>query len=381
MPTERRDGAEAQTVGQGEVFDALLIVTPGINMLTLTSLVDGMRAANRMSGARLFDWRIATVDGRAIEASNGFPVPADLALAAAPLSPNVFVLGSYEPPSAIARPIVRFLRRAARHGCSLAGIDQGTPILAAAGLLDGYRATTHWEVIPPLSERYPKVEFVEQIFVIDRDRVTCAGHTTCIDLLLHMMVTLHGRSLALAVAREMIHGRLRSGQERQRLLDPGLIGTSSRHLDRAIALMRDHLAEPVRIERIASMVGLSLRQLESQFRSRLKSTPLRYYLSLRLSLARELLLYSSMRIGEVSSACGFSSQAGFTRAFQREFGVTPTGYRQNFRRSLDRPYVFDFLLTADQPARLGQARFNPGERTARRPGSRRPNPRSPRRRT
>lgn len=319
------------------VFDALFVVAPNTNMLTVTALIDGMRAANRMGNAEFFRYRIATVDGKAAVASNGFLVPAQHALPEAPPADHIFVLASYEPKPTVVRPFIRYLRKAARHAPCFYGIDQGSLILAEAGLLDSHRATTHWEVLPSLLERYPKVSFVEELFVVDRARVTCAGHTACVDLIVHIIADRYGSPLAASVMREMIYGRLRNGQERQRLLETGSAGTPDHPLGRAITIMSNNLDSPLPISRISERSGISRRQLETLFEQHLRRSPARHYMGLRLSLARELLLYSSLRIVDVSSACGFASQANFARAFSREYETTPSAYRVNFRETLDRP--------------------------------------------
>src|SRR5690606_15870404 len=119
-------------------FDALFLVAPNTNMLTLTALIDGMRAANRLGNEEFFRYRIATVDGEPTMTSNGFLVPAQHTLAEAPTAGHIFVLASYEPAPGITRQFLRYLRKAARHGPTFYGIDQGSVILAQAGLLDGH---------------------------------------------------------------------------------------------------------------------------------------------------------------------------------------------------------------------------------------------------
>jgi AraC family carnitine catabolism transcriptional activator len=340
----RQDSPAGLVAGAREPFAALLIITPETSLLGLTCLVDGMRAANRVSGSSLFGWRLASLDGQPVAASNGFPILVDEALLGAVPPPRhvvVFVLASYEQPEALARSLIRYLRAAARQGCTLVGIDQGALLLAAAGLLDGRRATSHWEAVPSLAERFPVVEFAEELFVVDRDRVTCAGHAACLDLVLHLVEVAHGRALAVAAARELVHARPRPGSQPQRCFAPEEARSLSEPVRRALAFMQENLAEPVRSRRVAAAAGLSARQLDTRFRGELRASPMRYYLRLRLALARKLLLYSSMRVSEIACACGFASQANFARTFAKEFRVTPTGYRRNFLASQDRPYVFE----------------------------------------
>ena len=319
------------------IFDALLAVAPNTNMLEVTALVDGMRAVNRMGNAEFFRFRIATSDGHAVTASNGFPIPAELSLADAPLADHVFVLSSYELKAAMAQRFQRYLRKVKRHKPRFYGIDQGSVVLAAAGLLDGHRATTHWEVLPSLLDRFPDVSFVEELYVVDRQVATCAGHTACIDLIVHITAEHFGAAIAASAMQEMIYGRLRNGYERQRLLIAGATEMPSPSLGKAVSLMSSNLDAPLSIARIAERCRISRRQLENLSNKYLGCSPAQHYMKLRLSLARELLLYSSILMIDISNACGFASQANFSRAFVNAYGTTPSRYRRNFSETLDRP--------------------------------------------
>lgn len=320
-------------------FEVLLIPTPGTSLTGFTLFLDGLRAANRVSGTQLFKWHIATADGRPVSASNNMPIVANSALAEAPLPGNVAVFASYELSRTAAQGIAGFVRHAARRGTHLIGIDQGAVLLASLGLLDGYQATAHWEVLPSLVERFPSVTFVDELFVQDRDRLTCAGHTACLDLALHIAERQFGRAVALAAASELIYDRIRPSSQLQRLFESTSRHPLSAPVRHALQLMRDHVIDPLPIARVAKQAGVSTRQLECHFQTYLRTPPQRYYLLLRLSQARKLLLYSSMRIGEVSAACGFTSQGSFARAFSSNYKTTPTSYRRRFLDRQDRPYL------------------------------------------
>lgn len=334
-----QDAEACRRRDQDCVYELLLIVTPQTSLTGLTLFIDGLRAVNRVSGAVLFKWQIATLNGEPVAASNGLPIVADCAIYDAPTLPHVAVFASYELSEVKVQPLASFIRRAARHGSKLLGIDQGAVFLAQLGLLNGFRATAHWEVIPSLTERFPKVSFVDELFVRDRNRLTCAGHTACLDFALDIAEQAHGKALALAAASELIYDRIRPGTQSQRMFETSSKSVMSGPLARATGLMAEHIGDPLPIRRIAVSAGISMRQLECHFQTYLKVSPQRYCLLLRLSHARKLLLYSSMKIGAISAACGFASQGSFTRAFSTEFHVTPTSYRRRFLDSQDRPYV------------------------------------------
>lgn len=322
------------------MMEALFLVAPRTNLLELSAFIEGMRAANRMSGVDLFTWSIATIDGEGATASNGFIIPADKKISTVAGAEHLFVIASYEPPAAVTQEILRVVRKAERSGATLYGINLGSAIFAAAGLLEGRQATTHWEVLSSLAERYNKVRFVDSLFTTDGKIVTCAGVTASIDLILHIIEKNFSRDLAEAVAEEMVYTFIRSGEERQRISRIRQNKNLNREIAKAIALMKQSLSEPISIELIATRTATSTRQLEKKFRSLFGCGPAKYYLDLRLSRARELLLYTSMPVGEISAACGFMSQASFSRAFTRELCSAPSKYRRHFETSLARPHLF-----------------------------------------
>lgn len=235
--------------------------------------------------------------------------------------------------------LTKFLQHAARYGCILYGIDQWAIILAESGVLDGYAATTHWETIPAAQHRFPNVSFEEKNLVVDRNRVTSPGHTACLDLLVNLIAEHASNDLSIAVANELIHSRLRPEGDQQRLsyFSPK-IGQNS-YIDFALAIMRNSIEQPRKISAIAREVGVSTRQLELRFQSEFDLTPSSYYTRLRLSAARQYLVYSNMAILNVAFSCGFSSHGAFSRSFRNEFKMTPTEYRSRFNAKTDRSYV------------------------------------------
>ncbi len=318
-------------------FDAIFLVAPLTNATTLCAFIDTMRAANRMCGHETFRYRIASVDGAAVAMSNGLMLPADFDTQRATIEPHVFILASYEPSPEIGRRFMAYLRRAAVSSSHLYGIDQGGLILAAAGLLDGYSATTHWEVLPAAADRFVDVDFKEALFLTDRNRTTCAGHTAAIDLALQIVEQQGGRTLALQVMQEIIYTQRRSATEVQRLRGTGATGAVPRRLEQAINLMSSHLDTQLSIFEIARNCGVGKRQLENWFVADIAVSPANYYRRLRLGQARQLLLYSSSSILEIAETCGFSSSAVFSRAFRAEFQTTPRSYRRDFVNTLKRP--------------------------------------------
>jgi transcriptional regulator GlxA family with amidase domain len=308
------------------------LLLPKFSMMAFVSAVEPLRVANRLAGAELYRWEIVSLEGASIAASNGMSLVADRNLGQLGRSPSryrtVVVGAGFEPEQGYDRRIRDWLRRLDRNGVELGAMDTGSFVLARAGLLDGYRATTHWEVLDSFREQFPKVEAEGGLFAIDRNRLTCAGGTAALDMMLHVISRRHGHRLATAVSEQFIHARIRDPQDRQRMEPAARQGVSHAGLGRAIALMEKNLEEPLDAGRMARAAGLSQRQLERLFRLHLNTTPQRYYLDLRLQRARALLQYSEMPVVEVAVACGFGSAAHFSRSYHAWAGRSPRAERR-----------------------------------------------------
>ncbi|HWA46285.1 MAG TPA: GlxA family transcriptional regulator [Hypericibacter adhaerens] len=308
------------------------LLLPKFSMMAFVSAVEPLRVANRLAGAMLYQWEIVSLEGASILASNGMALVADRQLSQLSRGGaryrTVVVGAGFEPERGYDRRVRDWLRRLDRNGVELGAMDTGSFVLARAGLLDGYRATTHWESLDSFRERFPKVEAEGGLFAIDRNRLTCAGGTAALDMMLHLISRRHGHRLATAVSEQFIHARIRDPQDRQRMEPAARQGVSHAGLGRAIALMEKNLEEPLDAARMARGAGLSQRQLERLFREHLKTTPQRYYLDLRLQRARALLQYSEMPVVEVAVACGFGSAAHFSRSYRTWSGRAPSAERR-----------------------------------------------------
>lgn len=250
----------------------------------------------------------------------------------------VVAVSAYDQPDSYKRPLKRFLRRHARLGVELCGVDFGVVFLAEAGLLDGHRATLHWEVMGSLVGRFPEVEVCDDVYVIDRLRLTCGGHLACNDLFLAVVERQQGPKIARFVAADILYGAVRPPETRQSnplSWDPTI---RNPHLRHAIDLMEENVEEPLAIPAIAREIGISVRQLQSLSRQHFGETLSARYLSIRLNAARHMLMYGDMTITEIVAATGFSSAATFARAFRRQFETTASAYRRAFTTSKARPY-------------------------------------------
>ncbi len=304
------------------------LLLPGFSMMAFFSAVEPLRIANRISGRPLFNWTLISEDGGPVTASNGMTLLADQAIAEVKRLPALAVCSGFEPEAHLSRPLMAWLHRLDQAGCALGGLDTGCFLLAAAGLLKGERVTLHWESLPAFRERFPTIETTDELFEIRERRFSCAGGAAAMDLSLEVISRRHGARLAIDVSEQLIHERLRSRRDQQRMTLARRLGTHNRRLVEAVALMEQHLEEPLSLAEVARRSGVSPRQLQRLFEQQLDTSPRQWYLQLRLERARHLLTETDMDVLTVGLACGFTSGSSFSRAFRVQYGHSPRQTRR-----------------------------------------------------
>jgi transcriptional regulator GlxA family with amidase domain len=244
---------------------------------------------------------------------------------------TLFVAGGVGVGAACGDPrLLAWLRRMARTTPRLASVCTGALVLAAAGLLEGRRATTHWRSLDLLAEMAPACDVErDAIFVESGGVFTSAGVTAGVDLALELVERDHGKHVALGVAQELVVYRKRPGGQSQfsRFLE------AERRGDRFGALqlwILDHLGEPLPLERLASEAGMSPRHLSRRFKTELGVTPAAYVSRLRLEEARRRLEIGPANLKDVARGCGFADAQNLRRSFRRHIGVGPRAYRERF---------------------------------------------------
>ena len=299
------------------------LLIPRFSMMAFTCAIEPLRAANRISGLPVYQWRLVSADGQPVEASNGIAIMPHSGIATAEPADVVIVCAGLDPQHFLFPQAAGWLRRSARMGAQVGGLGTGAYLMAKAGLLDGYRCTVHWENIAGFHEMFPDIDVTANLFEIDRDRITCAGGTAAIDLMLHLIDQDHGGDLRSAVSEQFIHAQPRSADSAQRMPLRQRVGVSHPRLLAAIAEIEANIAEPLSRADLTDRVGISARQLERLFRIHLRSTPSRYYLEARLKRAQILLSQTSMSVLEVAVACGFASASHFAKCYRTLFGRPP----------------------------------------------------------
>ncbi|MEO1680976.1 MAG: helix-turn-helix domain-containing protein [Pseudomonadota bacterium] len=296
-----------------------VLLFPHFSNLCLANAVEPLRAANMLSGRPLYRWRHLTLDARTVASSSGLPVVPDGTLTGE-AGDLLLVMPSYGVERLLTPTTLRTLRAAARRYGLVAGLDAGSWLMAAAGLLDGRRATIHWDMLDAFAERFPEVEVQTERVVFDGpDRASCGGATTTLELMLHWIEQDHGTMLRLDVAALFMHG------EKAPSTSPAQ--TYGRRLDAVAALMRRNIEVPLPIGEIAQRLGLTQRRLEDVVRKQAGRPPAALYRSIRLREARRMVETSTLRIAEIAPRCGYADPAALTRAFRREFGTAPSALR------------------------------------------------------
>ena len=307
--------------------DVVFHLVPRFSMISLYGALEPLRVANRYA-ERKFSWRFISADGQPVSASNDIPVSVSGSLADVGRPTMLVVCASYEPEKGITRPALAALRKLAARKVLLAGIDTGPFILASAGVLDGYKATCHWESLPGFRESFPRVLARQSLFEVDRDRLTSAGGSSVIDMMLAWIGQQLGTSIAVTVADQLVHSRFSEHPGEARIPAAERYGTRDARILSCISLMEEHIEEPRGIAELAARAGVSVRQLERLFARTLKKRPMGFYLSLRLERAERLINYSTLSIREVAVATGFASLSQFSRSFKMQYGRPPSQWRQ-----------------------------------------------------
>ena len=312
--------------GQPRGFRFLLL--DRFTMMSFAGAIEPLRLANRASGSTLYEWSLwgEAGAGGIATCSNGTRITLDGGLQEARAGDTILVCGGIDVGAAASKPVLAWLRREARRGAAVGGLCTGAWVLALAGLLDGRRATIHWENHDGFAEAFPEVDLFRSIFVADGNRLTAAGGTSSVDLMLRIIASDHGDELAATVADQLIYTTIRTAEDSQRLSIPTRIGVRHPRLAAVIARMEANLEDPISPAVMAQDAGMSTRQLERLFRRYLNRSPKRYYTEARLARARNLLMQTPMSVIEVALASGFSSPSHFSKSYRAFYGATP--YRE-----------------------------------------------------
>ncbi len=302
------------------------LLLPDFSYFGLIAAVQPLFLANWRAQRSIFEWSTLSADGLPVPASNGAMISVDGAIGVGHQLQTLLVLACFDPKQHADDARVRSaLRRAASFGIEIGGIETGSEVLAAAGLLDGHTAAVHWDNLQGFQERYPKVVAKSQCYTAERGRITCAGGTAVIDMMLGLVAREADAALSGEVAQQMLVGRPRpAAQEQLTVSAPVVNNAASDAVRSAVALMNEFIEEPLGATEIARRVALSARQLRRQFQQSMGIALMRGYLMIRLSKAHNLLQQTDLSVTEIAISAGFRSLEHFSRAYRGVFGRAPS---------------------------------------------------------
>ncbi|PCI06088.1 MAG: AraC family transcriptional regulator [Hyphomicrobiales bacterium] len=312
------------------VCSVVFFLVPDFSMIAFATAIEPMRIANRMLGYDYYQWRLASLDGNAVCASNGIEVAVtrDLKQERQALSSSMrpaitFLCSGIDVEKVENKSLYAYLRENKNSGVTVAGLCTGAYLLAAAGLLNGKRCAIHWENLPGFAEKFPTAEVYADLYEIDGNIWTCAGGTASLDMMLSMIARDHGDEIVNSVCEQALTDRVRSPTDRQRLPLRARLGVQNAKVLSIIEFMEANISEPLPLVDIAKYVGLSRRQIERLFHQHMGRSPARYYLEIRLDRARHLLIQSTLPVVDVAIACGFISASHFSKCYREMYGKPP----------------------------------------------------------
>ncbi len=280
------------------------------------------------------DWyrfAVAAVDEGELRATGGVRVMADGDMSLIAQAGTVIVPGWRGADTPVPDALCQQLREAHRRGCRILSICSGVFVLAAAGLLEGCRATTHWRYLETLQQRYPDVEVVPDVLYVDEGTVlTSAGSAAGIDLCLHLVRRDFGQEATNSVARRLVVQPHRDGGQTQNIVRPVPVARESKRLGLLFDYLHQQLADNHTVASLASRAGMSPRTFLRRFQDATGTTPARWLLNERLMRARGMLEKTRLSLDSIAIQVGFGSSSTLRYHFQQHFSVSPAAYRKSF---------------------------------------------------
>lgn len=312
----------------GRPFRIGFLLIDGFALMSYSAAVEPLRAANLLAGRELYTVEHLPVIGGQSVSSSGAIIRATSHLGERVDFDLMLVVAGGDPARFSDPRIFQWLRHLARRGVQIGGVSGGPVVLARAGIMAGRRMTVHWEHARILAELDPALLLERNLYVIDRDRLTCAGGTAALDMMHALITDHHGADFARRVSDWFVHTEIRPAGGPQRAGPVERYGTSNPSVLQAIELMENHIADPLALDQLARLCNLGARQLNRLFRAKLGRSTMAYYRGLRLDKADNLLSQSTLNVTDVALATGFANSAHFSDSYRRKFGRSPSSRRQ-----------------------------------------------------
>ncbi|MFQ6394276.1 GlxA family transcriptional regulator [Nocardia sp. KC 131] len=327
-------GPSCDDGGMPEPRTIVFVAYEGMQLVELAGPMDVFGFANALAGQQLYRLVTASPQGRSIKVDGALTLGIehslqDLAASEEGIDTLVVVGGWVSGP--VSAEVVRELPALARKSRRVTSVCAGALLLASAGLLDGYRATTHWWNTDLMARSYPRVTVEpDRIYVHDRNRWTSAGVAAGIDLALALVEDDHGREKAQEIARSFVVFTRRSGGQAQFSAQMRAQPARTPAIRAVQQWLPDHLGDDLAVSALAQRAGMSERHFARAFRDETGSTPAAFVEDLRIEAARRLLESTELTITAIARAVGYRHGETLHRVFTRRLSTTPERYRQHF---------------------------------------------------
>ncbi|MBO9471996.1 GlxA family transcriptional regulator [Shimia sp. R10_1] len=319
----------------GPAKDINFLLLPKLTMLAFSAAVEPLRIANQVTNRELYKWYLISEDGQPVTCSNGVNITPDFALQNLSRAARLFVCAGIEPAASASPKVVSWISRQKAFGCKLGGICTGAFALAKAGVLTDKKFTLHWENHPAFVEHFNGLQPSANLYEIDGDLMTCGGGSAATDMMLDMIESDFGTDLAVIVSDMCIHFRSNNSKRLQKSAFSVALGSRNQFLINAIQIMHENLEDPLEITEIARAIAVSRRQLERLFQKYVETSPVQFYIKLRVQRAYALLSETEMSVADIAAATGFGSASQLTSRFKKLYGASPTSFRRGWSEKHD----------------------------------------------
>ena len=311
-----------------ETLEVTLLLLPDSSMMCLASVLDVMRAANRLARRKLFEWKLVTLNGKPATLTCGLPIHPQGRLDTNSQGNMLIIIGGFDQTKHVDEAALKRLKTIMRAFDVVGGVEAGSWVLARAGKLNNKKATTHWEDLEEFTMQFPNTQVRPDRFVIDGDVFTTSGASPSFDFMLHLIQLRYGYHLALEVSSVFIYDGVHTGSDAQPLLSLGSLEQREPRIAAAIRLMEQHLEDTLPLQMIAQQLDLSIRMLIYLFKQNLQTSPGQFYLRLRLQTARRLVLDTHLPMQEIAVRTGFNSLSAFSRQFKKYYKMNASECRK-----------------------------------------------------
>jgi len=285
-------------------------------------------------GVDWYDFAVCAIEAGPIRAAGGISIDAAHDLALLERANTIVIPGWRDPDEAPPAALLALLRAAHARGARLCSICSGVFVLAAAGLLDGQRATTHWRYADQLARRYPAIEVLpDDLYVDSGQLITSAGSAAGLDMLLHLVRRDYGAHVGNLVAQRLVLPPHREGGQSQYLPRPMAHDDRGR-LTALMEWVRKHPAERHSVASMARRAAMSARTLQRQFQDATGFAPVEWLTRERIAIVKDLLETSSLPLARIAEQAGFGSEESMRRHFRRLASTTPASYRSQFSEAI-----------------------------------------------